>query len=80
MFQIDDMVVHKTGGVFVVKEITDMNFGTGVRKYFILNPYFSKIAKTNTKIYVPKDTAPTLMRYILNENDVYALIDAIPSY
>ena len=75
MFEINDMVVHKAGGVFVIKEIIKMNFGKGIREYFVLNPYFSKIAKTNTIIYVPLDSANSLIRHRVSEDVVLNLID-----
>lgn len=76
MFQIDEYVIHMTGGICVVKDIAPLEISGADKnkKYYLLVP----VKAQSSKVYVPVDN-DSAMRHIITESEALSLIEEIPS-
>ena len=74
MFKIDEYVVHMTGGICQIKDITSLAISGADkdRKYYLLVP----LANNSSKVYVPVDN-DTAMRKICSGDEAKMLIDSV---
>lgn len=76
MFVIDEYVIHMTGGICQIKDITPLDIAGADKdkKYYLLMP----VRDNGSKVYVPVDN-DSAMRKIITKEEANALIDSIPS-
>ena len=74
MYKIDEYVVHMTGGICQIKDITSLAISGADkdRKYYLLVPLSAK----SSKVYVPVDN-DNAMRKICSGEEAKALIDDV---
>lgn len=74
MYKIDEYVVHMTGGICQIKDITSLAISGADkdRKYYLLVPLNAK----SSKVYVPVDN-DNAMRKICSGEEAKALIDDV---
>lgn len=80
MFQINDIVIHKTAGTCIVTDIVDKNFGVGVSKYYYLRPRFPTVNNKTLEIFLPLDKENDYLRLPLSRNEVKDLIEQFPIF
>jgi len=76
MFEINEYVIHMTGGICQVKDICQLQIpgADKNRKYYCLMP----VSKSGSKVFVPTDN-DSAMRKIITADEARELIDEIPS-
>lgn len=76
MYNIDEYVIHITGGICRIEDITSLNMSGADknRTYYLLTP----IKAYSSKAYVPTDNDSTI-RKIITKEEALSLIDEIPS-
>lgn len=76
MFQIDEYVVHLTGGICRVKDIAplEMSGADKSRNYYFLVP----LKNQSSKVYVPVDNDSAIRR-IYSHDEAQTLLDDIPA-
>ncbi|MCQ2519167.1 MAG: CarD family transcriptional regulator [Lachnospiraceae bacterium] len=76
MFDLNDYVVHTTGGICQIKEIAPLNIpgADKNRKYYFLDP----IKPKGSKVFVPVDNSAGI-RKVMTDDEAKILIDEIPS-
>lgn len=79
MFELNEVVIHKSAGACVVFDIVTKNFGTGDVKYYCLKPKFPSFVNRALEIYLPVDKGADFIRKPLTKNAVLTLINQIPS-
>ena len=74
MFKIDEYVVHMTGGICQIKDITSLAISGADkdRKYYLLVP----LSNNSSRVYVPVDN-DTAMRKICSGDEAKTLIDSV---
>ena len=76
MFKVNDTIMYGTQGVCTIVEITEKDFMGTKKEYYVLKPMNNKGAT----LFAPVSTkAGNKMRRILTKEEVYALIDDMPS-
>lgn len=75
MFELNDYVVHTTGGICQIKEIAPLNIpgADKNRKYYFLDP----IKPKGSKVFVPIDNSAGI-RKVMTGDEARELIDDIP--
>lgn len=75
MFQVDEYVIHMTGGICKVKAIEPLNMSGADkdRDYYLLVP----IKERGSKVYVPTDNESAIRR-VYTPEEARKLIDDIP--
>lgn len=79
MFELNDVVIHKSAGACVVFDVVTKNFGTGEVKYYLLKPKFPNLVNRALEIYLPVEKEKEFIRKPLNKTAVLSLINSIPS-
>ena len=79
MFQIGEVVIHKSAGACFVKDIITEDFGGGLQDYYYLRPKFENNTNKNLEIYLPVDKEQDYIRKPLSKEKVELLIDSIPT-
>ena len=76
MYQIDEFVIHMTGGICQVKDIAPLEISGAdkSKKYYLLVP----VKAATSKVYVPVDN-DSAMRKIYTGDQAKKLIEEIPS-
>jgi len=76
LFQIDEYVVHLTGGICRVKDIAplEMSGADKSRNYYFLVP----LKNQSSKVYVPVDNDSAIRR-IYSQHEARTLLEEIPS-
>ncbi len=76
MFQINEYVIHMTGGICQVRDIAplDISGADKDRKYYFLAP----IKAQGSKVFVPVDN-DSAMRKIVTESEALKLIEDFPT-
>ena len=76
MLNVGETVLYAANGVCTVEEITELDFGSGKTKYYILKPVSSSL---NT-FYIPADNQKMLskIRKILSREEVDEIIASMP--
>lgn len=76
MLNVGETVLYAANGVCTVEEITELDFGSGKTKYYILKPVSSR---QNT-FYIPADNQKMLskIRKILSREEVDEIIASMP--
>lgn len=76
MFEINEYVIHITGGICQIKDICllDIPGADKNRKYYCLMP----VRENGSKVYVPIDN-DSAMRKIITPDEARELLDEIPS-
>ena len=76
MFQIDEFVIHTTGGICQVKDIAPLTIpgADKNRNYYLLVP----VKEKGSKVFVPTDN-PSAIRPVITSDEAWSLIDEIPS-
>lgn len=76
MFEVGDYIMYGLTGVCKVEDITDESFrNCNKRKYYVLNPVYSK----GTVIKTPVDNEKVTMRKIITKEQVNDLINNMKS-
>ena len=78
MFELNEVVIHKSAGACVICDIITKDFGTGEVKYYYLKPKFPTQVNKALEIYLPIDKQEAFIRKPLTKNAVLALINSIP--
>ncbi len=75
MFEVNEFVIHTTGGICKVTDIAplDMPGADKSRKYYFLVP----IKERGSKVFVPVDN-PAAIRKVMTDEEAWELIDEIP--
>ena len=75
MFEVNEFVIHTTGGICKVTDIAplDMPGADKNRKYYFLIP----IKERGSKVFVPVDN-PAAIRKVMTDEEAWELIDEIP--
>ena len=75
MFEVNEFVIHTTGGICKVTDIAplDMPGADKNRKYYFLIP----IKERGSKVFVPVDN-PAAIRTVMTDEEAWELIDEIP--
>ena len=75
MFEVNEFVIHTTGGICKVTNIAplDMPGADKSRKYYFLVP----IKERGSKVFVPVDN-PAAIRKVMTGEEAWELIDEIP--
>lgn len=79
MFELNEVVIHKSAGACVVFDIVTRNFGTGDVNYYYLKPKFPSFVNKALEIYLPVDRQDEFIRKPLTKTAVLALINSIPT-
>lgn len=79
MFQINDIVIHKSAGACVVKNIVVENFGTGEKKYYLLAPKFPNKVNKLLEIYLPVEKENEQIRKPMPKSAILSLISTFSS-
>lgn len=76
MFELNDFVVHTTGGICQIVEIAPLNMpgADKNRKYYFLNP----VKEKGSKVFVPVDNSAAI-RKVMTSDEANKLIADIPS-
>ncbi len=74
MFKIGDHVMYGSSGLCKIIDIRNENFGGKEERYYILELVFDQ----STVIYAPLLNNKTPMRYVIDENEIYNIIHALP--
>lgn len=77
MFSIGDIFIYGSNGVCRITDIKEEKFGSEVKTYYILSPFFDK----RETIYVPTDneTLVSRLKEILSKEEIIKMIKDIPS-
>ncbi|MCD7873070.1 MAG: CarD family transcriptional regulator [Clostridiales bacterium] len=77
MFNIGDIFVYGSNGVCSITDIKTEKFGSEVKTYYILSPYFD----SRETIYVPVDNEKLVskMKELLTEEQIIEMIKSIPN-
>ena len=79
MFELNEVVIHKSAGACVICDIVTKNFGTGDVKYYYLKPKFPTFVNKALEIYLPIEREQEFIRKPLNKTAALALINSIPT-
>lgn len=75
MIKIGQIVVTKNSGVCKIITEEEMNFGAGIKKYYVLRPVFAK--DQSSKVYIPADQNG-LLRPLMKKEEILDVIDTMP--
>jgi CarD family transcriptional regulator len=76
MFNVNDCVMYGRNGACRISDITDGSFiGKPDVKYYILHPIYSN----DCAIMTPVDCQKVMIRQLASKQEVYKLIDSMPS-
>lgn len=76
MFDIDQIVVKKDTGVYLIVGKENIDLGLGLQEYLVLKPYF----RTNKgSTYLPSNKADEFLRYLISKEEAEDVIKSIPS-
>ena len=77
MFSIGDIFIYGSNGVCRITDIKEEKFGSEIKTYYILSPFFDK----RETIYVPTDNEMLVSRLkeILSKEEIIKMIKDIPS-
>lgn len=76
MFDINQIVVKKDTGVYLIVGKENIDLGLGLQEYLVLKPYF----RTNKgSTYLPSDKADEFLRYLISKEEAEDVIKSIPS-
>ncbi len=75
MYAVNDTVMYGQSGICKITEICDKKFGKETRRYYVLHPLYDD----NTVIYCPVDTNRVQIRKLLTADDVFSLIETMPT-
>lgn len=73
MFAIGEKIIYGAMGVCTVEDITVPDM-PGARESYVLRPHYV----ANAKVYAPVEGNPVVMRTLMDEQQVHALIDSMP--
>lgn len=76
MLNVGETVLYAANGVCTVEEITELDFGSGKTKYYILKP----VSSSQNTFYIPADNQKMLskIRKILSREEVDEIIASMP--
>ena len=76
MFQIHDIILYGSRGIYQISEVSERNFRGVSKQYYVLN----SIKQDGSVICVPVDSKSLQqkMRRILSSEEIYAIIKAMP--
>jgi len=78
VYQVGDTVMHPSEGVCTIEELRYMQFGGAqMRRYYMLKPTMEKSSST---VYLPVFRGNTLLRRLLNRQDIVRLIHQSRDY
>ncbi|MCQ2524566.1 MAG: CarD family transcriptional regulator [Lachnospiraceae bacterium] len=77
MFQIDEFVIHPTGGICRIEKIDSLEISGAdqERKYYFL----SQVKGRGSRVFVPVDMGNDVIRRVITLAEANELIDEIPS-
>lgn len=75
MFKIGDKIVNRSGKVCEVVDIEEVDYGVGLKTYYVLSPCFTN--NDSLVLHTPVDQENTL-RKVMNKDEVENLILSIP--
>lgn len=77
MFSVGDVFIYGSNGVCRITDIKEEKFGSEIKTYYILSPFFDK----RETIYVPTDNEMLVSRLkeILSREEVIKMIKDLPS-
>lgn len=77
MFQIDEYVVHPTGGICLINKIAplDMPGADKNRNYYFMVP----LKDSTGRVFVPVDTGDAVIRKVMTNEEASCLIDDMPN-
>ena len=75
MLNVGETVLYAANGVCTVEEITELDFGSGKTKYYILKP----VSSSQNTFYIPADNQKMLskIRKILSREEVDEIINCL---
>ena len=76
MFQVNDTIMYGTQGICKIVEIAEKDFMGTKKEYYVLKPM--KDAAATLFAPVNNEKIESKMRRILTEQEIYALIEAMP--
>lgn len=79
MFSLDEKVMDKSGKIFNIESIEEMDFGCGSEPYFVLKPSFDYGLNKGYLAYIPVSKSDNLLKKIVSREEALALIDAFIS-
>lgn len=76
MYEINDIILYGIQGVCKIVDITEKEIDGKCREYYVLKPVY----ESNSTIFIPvhSEKLTAKMRRILSNEEIYALIKAIP--
>lgn len=79
MYNVNDVVIHKSAGACVVAEIVTRDFGNGDNTYYLLKPKFPSVVNKALEIFLPVEREANFIRLPVSKNEALTLIRTIPS-
>lgn len=79
MFELNEVVIHKSAGACVICDIVTQNFGGGDNQYYLLKPKFPTFVNKALEIYLPIARESEFIRKPLTKTAVLNLINSIPT-
>ena len=79
MYNVNDVVIHKSAGACIVADIVIKNFGNGDNTYYLLKPKFPGVVNKALEIFLPVEKEGNFIREPLSKNEALTLIRTIPS-
>lgn len=76
MFNINDVVIKKDNGLYIIDDIQEKDFGLGKQTYLILKPYYKQ---DKGLVYLPLNKAQESLRPVIDKERAMEVIKNIPS-
>lgn len=76
MLKVGETILYAGNGVCTVEEVSDMNFGSGDVKYYVLKP----VSAENNTFYIPVNNEKMVskIRKVLSVEEVNEIIESMP--